>query len=174
MLCFLLLPAYASSIPNGTYTLTGVSVGNARLSGTVTLGANGLATSANLTYANATYGSPSFTNIVSTGSSGNNPAADFAYISGLNGQVTLYYFATADPSGGIMLCEAGSGCTVASSLQVYSPNFQANLTGGNLTGAAAAAPELSSWLLVMTGALMIGVVLYLRRLPAMTVAVRSV
>ena len=167
LLCFLLvLSVSATSIPAGTYSLSGVSAGGSSLSGTITLNSNGLATAADLLYGNATYGSPTFTNIASTGTSGNNPAADFAYVSGSNGQVTLYYFGSLNSSGGVTLCESGSGCSVASSLQVYSPGYQASLTGGSLspgTASTAVTPELSTWILLVTGLMMIAAVLVLRR-----------
>jgi hypothetical protein len=169
LLCFLLvLSVSASSIPAGTYSLTGVSAGSSSLSGSITLDSNGLATMANLTFGNAAYGSPTFSNIASTGTSGNSPEADFAYISGSNGQVTLYYFNTLNGAGGINICESGSGCTVASSLQIYSPNYQAGLTGGSLTAGPASTgltPEMSTFVLLMTGLVMIAAVLLVRPAP---------
>ena len=158
----------------GTYSVTGVSVGSSALNGTITLDANGLATAANLTYANAAYNSPTFSNVVSTGTSGNNPTADFAYISGSNGQVTLYYLNALNSFGGITLCEAGSGCTGTSSLQIYNPGYQANFTGGSLTAVAASTavtPEPSTWYLAMTGLMMVAAVWTLRsRADLMTAA----
>ncbi len=159
----LFLSAYASSIPAGTYSLTGVSAGTTALSGTITLNASGLATAASLVY-----GSTTFSTVSSTGTSGSNPAADFVYLSGSNGQAVIYYFTTLNPSGGINLCEAGSGCAQASYVHLYSPNYQAGLSGGSLTSGAASAavtPELSTWVLLTTGLVMIAAVLILRRRP---------
>ena len=165
LICFLLvLSVSASPIPDGTYSLSGVLAGSSPLTGTITLNASGLATAANLRYNNATYASPTFSNIASSGLSGISPTADFAYISGSNGQVTLYYFTTVNAFGNITFCESGGGCAVASSLQIYTPNYQAGLAGGDLSSAAAstATPELSTWILLMTGLLMIAAVLALR------------
>ena len=176
LICFLLvLSVSATPIPAGTYTLSGVAAGSSALRGSTTLNSDGLATAAKMTYANATFSSPTFSTVAST-TSGSNPVADVAYISGSNGQVTLYYFNTADPFGGIMLCESGSGCSVASSRQIYSPEYQVNLTGGSLASVSApsnAAPELSTWILLMTGIAMIAAVSCLRRRSGLRAEGRS-
>lgn len=165
-LCFPLFSlAHATPIPAGTYTLTGVIVSGSALNGTVTLGMDGLATSASLSYANAAYGNPTFSSINSKGVSGNNPVANFAYIGGSNGQVALYYLQSLNPMGGISLCEAGTNCAQDSYLQVYSPNLNSNLVGGSLasaTASVAVAPEPSTWVLMLTGIFMIGAVVILR------------
>lgn len=168
--CFPLFSAAAHATPifAGTYTLSGVTVNGSALTGTVTLGSDGLATAANLSYASADYGNPSFNMINSNGFSGNNPVANFAYIAGANGQVALYYMQTLNLTGGITLCEAGSNCAQASYLQVYYPDLNAGLVGGSLASSTApasvsATPEPSSWILLLSGLLMVGAVIVLRR-----------
>jgi hypothetical protein len=163
-LCFmLLLPAYASSIPAGTYSLTGVKVDGSPLTGTITFGANGLATSAALVYADAAHGSPTFTHIESTGVK--NANTDFVYVSGSTGEVELYYFNTLNAAGGINLCETRGQCAASSSLKFSREYDPSGLTGGSLTPAAmtSVTPEPSTWLLAMTGVVMIAMVMIARR-----------
>lgn len=180
LLCVLsLLSASASSIPAGSYDLSGVTVNGSALTGSVSLDANGMVTSASLGFISSNGAVLSFTNISSTGTSGNNPVADFAYISGSNGQVALYYFTALNASGGIDLCESGSGCSQASYLQIYSPNTSGNLSGGSLTAdgaagtgtgavAVATTPEPSSALLLATGmgTMAVGMAISRRRMGA--------
>lgn len=171
--CLLPLPwLHATPVAAGTYTLSGVTVGGYALNGSLTLDNSGLATAANLTWANSSYSNPAFTTINSKGVSGNNPTANFAYIAQGNGQVAFYYLQTLNASGGITICEAGTNCAQDSYLQMYSPNLNQKLTGGSLAAAAAPAavtPEPGSWMLMLTGACMIAGVLAVRRAkPAYT------
>lgn len=170
------LSAYASSISAGTYSLTGTTVHGTALSGTLTLDSNGLATSANITFEDASYGDPLFSVISSTGTSGNNPVSNFAYLqTGSNsGQLVLYYASVLNADGSISLCESGSGCSQASYLHMYSPDRQANLVGGDLqadsSSAVAPTPEPASWMLVATGMLMMCSVPLMRRRPDLQTA----
>ncbi len=178
--------AHADSIPAGIYSFsaaTNVTEDNHSsatdpLSGTLTFGANGLITGADITLTDGDLGQITFTGnngINAGGPSGYAPVADYAYLSSSgvtssgtdwSGQLVLYYETTLDANGGVTVCIEGISCNnyQASYLQVYSPEFNqyqsAYLNEGDITGSSsipgatmASTPELSSLILFGTGIL---------------------
>lgn len=116
--------AHASSIPLGSYDLTGITVDGYQLTGTVTLKADGIVDAANVELHDAALGDPVFTSVISAGGpAGYAPAADYAYISDAGvGQIELQYLTGADGSGDVELCILrASDCNSyqASSVQIY-------------------------------------------------------
>jgi hypothetical protein len=145
--------AHASSIPAGTYDLNNVSVKDLanntfQLSGSVTVNANGFVSAADITLQDAALGNMVFSHVDSAGGpSGNNPVADYAYISNPgHGQVALYYLTSLDGSGNIDLCIlTANDCNAyqASYLQIYNQSsFGYSLVDLN-SGALDAAPSSS-------------------------------
>jgi hypothetical protein len=134
----LVVPAQASTITAGDYSLTDVSVDGHALTGDLTFNDSGYVTAATITFEDAAFGDPTFSSVNSTGFSGWDPVSDFAYIAGTNGQLALYYLPTLTSDGNIEICIAGSSCNgyQASYAQVWYPNLDANLSGGTIDAAA--------------------------------------
>jgi PEP-CTERM motif len=109
--------AHATPITAGTYDLTDATI-TARstaywLTGTVTIGSNGLMTAADVTLNDAALGNPVFYVISTTGGpAGFDPVADFGYVTtaGNTAQLYLSYLTTLDGSGNIDLCTVGGSC----------------------------------------------------------------
>ena len=155
--------AYADTIPAGTYNLNNVSVNDSTnqgftLTGSVTIGSNGLVTAANITLNDGVLGSPVF-NIVNTasGPGGYAPVADYVQITGTVGDLNLYYTPSLDASGKIGLCILNSSCNnyQGSYVHLNGPSSfgynQVFLTSGTLNDPPPAVPEPASLALFMTG-----------------------
>jgi hypothetical protein len=168
MVCFSALgfavAAHATTIPAGSYNLTGVTVQDSNrqaftLTGNVVIGSNGLVTGANIILNDTVLGSPIF-NVVNTVSSGGYaPVANYVQITGRGGDLDLYYLPSLDASGNIDLCILSTSCNSyqGSYMHLYgASSFGYNpvsLTGGTLNDPPAAVPEPSSLALVMIGLL---------------------
>jgi hypothetical protein len=118
---------YASSIPAGTYDLSGLSVNGFQLAGTVTLNSNGIIDAAQIELEDTALGNPVFTQISSAGGpAGYAPVADYAYLSdGGVGQISLQYLTAVDGSGNVGVCTASAqNCNSyqASYMQIYEPS----------------------------------------------------
>jgi hypothetical protein len=175
--------AHATPITAGTYDLTDTTMtaGSTAytLTGTVTIGSNGLMTAADITLNDAALGNPVFDVISSTGGpAGYNPVADFGYVTtaGNTAQLYLSYLTTLDGSGNIDVCTVGSSCNgyQDSYGQIYGYSaFGYNPVdldgGGSLDSApvtlpAAVTPEPRSLALLGTGIFGLATVLRKRRM----------
>ena len=147
------IAAHATPITPGTYDLTGTTITAGStvysLSGTVTIGSDGLFTAANIALNDNALGNPVFNVISRTGGpTGYNPVADFAYLttSGNTAQLYLSYLTTLDGSGNVELCTVGGSCNgyQDSYGQVYGASAfgynLVNLQGGTFDAAAPPAP----------------------------------
>lgn len=146
-------PALAGTITAGLYNLYDASVAGYSVTGTVTLDASGIATTANLTFNDPNVINtvlPNFTAV--TASSAYNGLSQ-SYISGAGlgtGQIALFFNTAANANGLFGLCLNGSQCgtsaTASSALQIYgfyngvsNPGFSAtNFSSGYLTSTSAA------------------------------------
>ena len=171
--------AHATPITAGTYDLTDTTITagstSYTLTGTVTIGSDGLMTAADVTLNDSALGDPVFDVISSTGGpAGYNPVADFGYVTTANNSAQLYlsYLTTLDGSGDIDLCTVGGSCNgyQDSYSQIYgASDFGYNpvdLDGGSLdtapvTPPEAVTPEPASLALLGTG--IIGVATALRK-----------
>lgn len=115
--------AQASTIPAGTYDLTGVKVDGYELTGTVTMNSSGIIDAADLELDDAALDDPLFTTVNSVGHDGSAPVTDYAYIDSSVGQVDLQYLTGVNSAGDVELCLfSANDCNgyQASYLQIYS------------------------------------------------------
>ncbi len=179
--------AHADTIPAGTYTFSAEtkvleSTPTDALSGTLTIGSNGLVTAANITLTDLYLGQITFTGnngISAAGPDGWDPLADHVDLEssgtsskdiGWSGQLVLYYLPMLDSNGNITVCIQGVVCNdyQKSYVHIYSPNTPASdfnnynpdpLISGSITASAptsgptAVTPEPSSLTLLGTGIL---------------------
>lgn len=170
---------YASTIPAGTYDLSGLSADGFQLTGTVTLNGSGIIDAAAIQLQDAALGNPVFTNISSAGGpAGYGPVADYAFVSNPGvGQLEIQYLTGLDASGNVAVCTASAqNCNgyQASYIQIYeSSSFGYGLTDlsgageleaavqtpvqptspGSDDGSSAATPEPTGLVLLGTGIL---------------------
>jgi hypothetical protein len=180
--------AHATPITAGTYDLTDTTItaGSTAysLTGTVTIGSNGLMTAADITLNDAALGNPVFDVITgANGPAGYHPVADYAFVGtadGMTGQLYLSYLTTLDGSGNIDLCTVGGNCNSYqdSYSQIYfNSAFGYNpvdLNGGGtfdtapVTPPVAVTPEPRSLALLGTGIIGVATVLRKRRMKDLT------
>ncbi|HTV10006.1 MAG TPA: PEP-CTERM sorting domain-containing protein [Candidatus Aquilonibacter sp.] len=140
---------YASSIPAGTYDVSGLSVDGFQLQGTVTLDASGIVDAAQIELEDGALGNPVFSQISSAGGpAGYAPTANYAYITDPGvGQISLQYLTAQDGSGDVGVCTASAhDCNSyqASYMQIYeSSNFGYGLDDLSGTGELEAAVQSS-------------------------------
>jgi PEP-CTERM motif len=170
--------AHATPITAGSYELTGTTItaGSTAysLTGTVTVGSNGLFTAADITLNDAALGDPVFDVISSTGGpAGFDPVADFAYVTtaGNSAQLYLSYLTTLNGSGNINLCTVGGSCNgyQDSYGQVYAASAfgfnPVDLNGGTfdtapVTPPVAVTPEPASLALLGIGIVAVATAVY--------------
>jgi hypothetical protein len=171
--------AHADSITAGTYNLTDTTITGGStvysLTGTVTIGSNGLLTAADIMLNDAALDNPVFDVIASTGSNGFAPVSDFAFVSGSIGQLELQYLKTTNASGNIDLCTVAGNCNAFqdSNGQIFvSSAFGFNEVDLNSDGSfdaaastlpSAVTPEPRSLALLGTGIFGLAAVLYKRQ-----------
>lgn len=138
---------YASTIPAGTYDLSGLSADGFQLTGTLTLNSSGIVDAAAIQLQDGALGNPVFTNISSAaGPAGYAPAADYAFISDSGvGQIALEYLTGLDGAGNVDVCTASAhNCNSyqASYMQIYeASSFGYGLTALSGTGELEAAVQ---------------------------------
>jgi hypothetical protein len=137
----------ASTIPAGTYNLTGLSVDGFQLTGTVTLNGSGIVDAAAIQLQDAALGNPVFTNISSTGGpAGYAPVADYAFLGDPGmGQLEIEYLTGLDGAGNVDVCTSSAeDCNSyqASYMQIYeASSFGYGLTPLSGTGELEAAVQ---------------------------------
>lgn len=149
MMAAITVAGYASTIPAGTYNLSGLSADGFQLTGSVTLDTSGIIDAAQIQLQDATLGNPVFSQISSAGGpAGYAPVANYAYITDPGvGQISLQYLTALDNAGNVGVCTLRTyDCNSyqASYLQIYEPSsFGYNLTALSGTAELEAAVQSS-------------------------------